>query len=104
IPENLIEAANIFGAKKEKYLYYVLLPLLLPSIVTGSIVAWGEAWEAIIAAEIIVQVPGVGTYLAQGGDTLDSKVLFIGILLLLGMLFIVNKYVWLTLLNVTTKY
>ncbi len=104
IKEDLIEAAHAFGAKDFKFLYYVLFPLLLPSIVTGSIVAWGEAWEAIIAAEIIVNIPGVGTYLAQTGDNFNSKILFIGILLLLAMLFILNKYIWLPLLNYSTKY
>lgn len=102
--EDLIEAAHSFGAKGYKFLFFVLFPLLLPSIITGSIVAWGEAWEAIIAAEIIVGIPGVGTYLAQNGEDLNSKVLIIGIFLLLMLLFILNKYIWLPLLNSSTKY
>lgn len=101
---DLSEAATVFGARGGKYLIYVLFPLMLPAIVTGSIVAWGEAWEAIIAAEIIVNVPGVGTYLAQNGENLNSKVLLIGIMLLLMMLFILNKYIWLPLLNFSTRY
>ncbi len=102
--EDLLEAAQFFGAKGWRYLVYVMFPLYLPALVTGSIVAWGEAWEAIIAAEIIVKVPGVGTYLAQSGDNLNSQVLLIGITLLLILLFILNKYIWLPLLNLTTKY
>lgn len=101
---DLVEAAHAFGAKGQKYLIYVLFPLMFPAIITGSIVAWGEAWEAIIAAEIIVNVPGVGTYLAQNGEKLNSTVLLIGILLLLMLLFILNKYIWLPLLNMSTKY
>jgi NitT/TauT family transport system permease protein len=104
IKDEQLEAAKIFGAKRIKYLRYVLLPLLFPSIITGSIVAWGEAWEAIIAAEIIVNIKGVGTYLAQNGQNFNSSVLVVGILLLLGLLFILNKYIWLPLLNVSTKY
>lgn len=104
IPEDLIEAAQVFGARGFKYFFFVLLPLLWPSIITGSIVAWGEAWEAIIAAEIIVNIPGVGSYLAQNGETLNSKVLTVGVILLLMMLFILNKYIWLPLLNSSTKY
>lgn len=104
IRRDLIEAARAFGANGEKYLIYVLFPLMFPAIVTGSIVGWGEAWEAIIAAEIIVKVPGVGTYLARSGENLNSSVLLIGILLLLMLLFILNKYIWLPLLNMSTKY
>lgn len=101
---DLLEAAHIFGARGGNFLVYVLFPLMFPAIITGSIVAWGEAWEAIIAAEIIVNVPGVGTYLAQNGQTLNQTVLLIGILLLLMLLFILNKYIWLPLLNMSTKY
>ena len=104
IKSDLIEAAKIFGATGWKYLVFILFPLLLPAIATGSIVAWGEAWETIIAAEIIVSVPGVGTYLANAGTTNQIHVLIIGILLLLLILFIFNKYVWLSLLNISTKY
>ena len=101
---DLVEAAKIFGARGIKYLLYVLLPLLLPAIVTGSIVAWGQAWETIIAAEIIVNVSGVGNYLSVAGQNNQTSILVIGILLLLLILFIINKYIWLPFLNISTKY
>lgn len=104
IRQDLVEAATVFGAKGGKFIIYVLLPLLLPAIVTGSIVSWGEAWETIIAAEIIVAIPGVGTYLSKAGLSNNSGVLIIGVLLLLAILFVLNKYLWLPLLNLSTKY
>jgi len=104
LKEDLLEAAEVFGARGFKYFTEVLIPLLFPSIVTGSIVAWGEAWETIIAAEIIVNVPGVGSYLSASGEDLQSKVLVVGIILLLAILFLLNKYIWLPLLNFSTKY
>lgn len=103
IKEELIDAASIFGATKLKYILYFLFPLLFPSIITGSIIAWGEAWETIIAAEIIVQVPGVGTYLAEI-PTSSPQILGVGILALMTILFFVNKYFWLKLLSLSTKY
>jgi NitT/TauT family transport system permease protein len=102
--QDLIEAAKMFGATGNKYILYVLLPLLFPAIITGSIVSWGEAWEAIIAAEIIIAIPGVGTYLAISASNNQTHILIIGILLLLLILFILNKYIWLPLLNISTKY
>lgn len=104
IHQDLFEAASTYGAKNWKFLLYVLFPLLLPGIITGSIVAWGEAWEAIIAAEIIVNIPGVGSYLANVGTSNHAELLIIGIALLLMMLFIINKYIWLPLLNFSIKY
>lgn len=104
IREDLLEVAYVFGAKGTKFLHFVLLPLLFPALITGSIVAWGEAWEAIIAAEIIVQVSGVGTYLAETGSTGNTPILLIGVFLLLALLFILNNYFWLPLLSLSTKY
>ncbi len=104
ISADILEASKLYGAVGRKYIIFVLIPLLFPAIITGSIVSWGEAWEAIIAAEIIVAVPGVGTYLAQAGNSGQSKILIIGILLLLLLLFLLNKYIWLPLLNISTRY
>jgi len=104
IRSDLLDAAQAFGARGVKLLFHVLVPLLAPAVVTGSIVAWGEAWEAIIAAEIIVNLPGVGTYLADSASQNNNSVLAIGVVLLLALLFILNKYIWLPLLNITTKY
>ncbi len=104
IKTDLLETAKIFGANHLNYFIYVLIPLIFPAIITGSIVAWGQAWETIIAAEIIVNVPGVGSYLSQSGQDFNSRVLLIGILLLMMILFLLNKYIWLPLLNLSTRY
>lgn len=104
IRQDLLEAGKAFGATGFNYYRYIIFPLILPAVVTGSIVAWGEAWEAIIAAEIIVNISGVGTYLAQNGSASNSKILLIGILLLLSLLFVLNKYIWLPLLSMSTRY
>jgi len=103
IREDLIEAAHAFDVRGYNFLKWVLFPLILPGIVTGSIVAWGEAWETIIAAEIIVSISGVGTYLSTVAST-NPKQMVIGIGLLLLLLFLLNKYIWLPLLNRSTKY
>lgn len=103
IRQDLLDAAKIYRASGNKFFLFVLFPLLFPAIITGSLIAWGEAWEAIIAAEIIVSVPGVGTYLAAAGTEHHTSILIIGILLLLLILFLINKYLWLSLLNISTK-
>jgi NitT/TauT family transport system permease protein len=104
IKQEFKDVAKIYGATKLKYLTFVVIPLLFPAIITGSIVAWGEAWETIIAAEIIVSVFGVGTYLATAAAKNETSILVVGIMILLLVLFILNKYVWLPLLEKSTKY
>ena len=103
--EDLEEAATIFGAVKSKRFFNFTLPMLLPSIVTGSIVGWGEGWEFIIGAELLVSTKfGIGKYLGQLGTSGQNSSLFFGVLLLLVFLFLINKILWLPLLHSSTKF
>ena len=103
--EDLEEAATIFGATGWKRLRYFTLPELAPAIVTGSIVGWGSGWEFIIGAELLVTVHrGVGYYLGVLGNGHQNALLAIGIVLLMLLLFIINKLIWLPLLHNATKY
>jgi ABC-type nitrate/sulfonate/bicarbonate transport system permease component len=102
---DLEEAATVFGAKGSKRLFHFTLPMLFPSIVTGSIVGWGEGWEFIIGAELLVSVKyGVGGYLGQLGQANQGQALAYGIGLLLIFIFIVNKLIWLPLLRESTNF
>jgi ABC-type nitrate/sulfonate/bicarbonate transport system permease component len=103
--EDLEEAATIFGAKGWKKIIHFTLPELAPSIVTGSIVGWGEGWEFIVGAELLVKTNvGIGNYLGFLGATQQNTLLALGILILLFLLFVLNKLLWLPLLTKTTKY
>ena len=103
--EDLEEAATIFGAKGLNRLIHFTLPALSPSIVTGSIVGWGEGWEFIIGAELLVHAnSGIGKYLGFLGSNNDDLLLALGIFILMVLLFVINKLVWLPLLSLTTRY
>ena len=101
---DMAEAAEIFGAKGWKKLVHFLLPALLPAVVTGSIVGWGEAWEAIVGAEIIGITVGIGAFLAQASKAGEASVLTVGIGILLFFIFFLNKLIWLPLLKRATSY
>jgi ABC-type nitrate/sulfonate/bicarbonate transport system permease component len=102
---DLEEAATVFGAVGPKRFLAFTFPMLLPSIITGSIVSWGEGWEFIIGAELLVSTHfGVGKYLGFLADSKQNQPLFFGIFLLLFFLFILNKLIWLPLLHTSTKY
>lgn len=103
--EDLEEAATIFGANGFKRLIHFTFPELSPAIVTGSIVGWGEAWEFIIGAELLVNAKiGIGSYLGQLGNNKENLLLVFGILVLMILLFVINKLIWLPLLNKSTRY
>ncbi len=103
--EDLEEAATIFRARGWKRLTHFIFPELWPAIVTGSIVGWGEGWEFIIGAELLVKTHlGIGAYLGVLGNQQNNVGLAFGITILLMLLFIINKIIWLPLLNRSTLY
>lgn len=97
------EAADIYGAKGWRRILYYYLPLSYPGLIVGSIVGLGEGWEAVVGAEIIVgiQSGGLGSFFNRNGDS-TSIVLF-GVFALLLCIFVLNKLIWLPLLEKSHK-
>ncbi len=101
---DMSEAAHVFGARGFGLVWNFLLPAIFPSIVTGSIIGWGEAWDAIIGAEIIGISTGIGAFLAISSRAGDGKTLALGIFTLLFFVFFLNKLIWLPLLKKSTQF
>ncbi len=97
------EAATVFGAVGWKRLVHYSLPLSYPGLITGSIVGLGEGWEAVVGAEIIVGLThnGLGSFFNGNSDS-GSVVLF-GVFALLVFIFVINKLIWLPLLDKSHK-
>jgi ABC-type nitrate/sulfonate/bicarbonate transport system permease component len=51
IPSEITEVGKIFGFKGLKRITHVVIPCILPAIVTGSILSWGTGWNTIIFSE-----------------------------------------------------
>lgn len=104
IKGDIAEAATIFGAVGAKRLLSFTIPALMPGIVTGSIVAWGEAWETVVGAEIILSLSGLGGYFLQIGGAAELKQILIAVTGLLILLYILNRLFWLQILDRVSKY
>lgn len=103
--QDLADAATIYGAKGgiRRFVNF-RLPEIFPAFITGSIIGWGEAWEALIGAEIIVQAVGIGQYLNGVGQQGNLLTLILAIVMYLFLIFILNQLIWLPLLNVSSRY
>ncbi|MBI2798234.1 ABC transporter permease subunit [Candidatus Saccharibacteria bacterium] len=102
--QDLADAATIYGAKGVSRFLHFRLPEIFPSFITGSIIGWGEAWEALIGAEIIVQIAGIGHYLNGLGASGNVLTLTLAITMYLFLIFIFNQVIWLPLLNYSSRY
>lgn len=92
------EAVMMARLKKWQYLWWYLIPITVPGLITGSIIGLGEGWEAIVATEMIVNVKhGLGPFF----QTFSQNVMMtsLGILALLILIFVINKVLWIPLLE-----
>jgi NitT/TauT family transport system permease protein len=103
IPGDMREAAKVFGLRGWTYWKRVLLPAMTPSLLTGSITAWGAGWNALIVAEYIsyaghvYQVgAGIGYLIAYAtytpGD--QGRLLLLSVLALVLVVLAMNKLLW----------
>lgn len=102
--QDLSEAATVFQAKGFKRLWHFTLPSIFPSIVTGSIIGWGEAWETIVGAELIAGKNGIGAFIGKLNDSGNTFLFGVAVIILMLFLFILNRLIWLPLLKKSTKY
>ncbi len=110
IPADLEEASKVFGLHGWQYWKRVLLPGIMPSLLTGSITAWGAGWNALIVAEVIQFGPttfqvghGLGSIIdvaTYGGVlqgrlvTPNAELLYLAILFMVGVVLSMNKLLW----------
>ncbi len=91
------EAMQISRIKGIDYLRLFLIPVSLPGLITGTIIGLGDAWESLVATEIIIHVKyGLGTFFNMFSTNPQATLL--GILALLAIIFTINKSIWLPLL------
>ena len=110
VPEDLKEAARAFGLSRYATWRKLILPAVMPSLVTGSITAWGGGWNALILSEYFVyqghtyQVLGLGALLdAATYKTGNSVMILLSLLSMILVVLLLNRLMWRRLYNVTTE-
>ena len=117
LPGDMREAARVFGLKGWTYWKRVLLPSIMPSLLTGSITAWGAGWNALIVAEYISfgdriyhVSAGVGYFIslttyagtgsgAPAGFQGQGQLLFLSVISLVLVVLAMNKLLWRPIIN-----
>ncbi|GAB2921768.1 ABC transporter permease [Streptomyces mayteni] len=65
IPPLYLRAGRTLGAQGLTSVRHVLLPAALPGYLAGLKQGWAFSWRSLMAAELIVQTPSLGTGLGQ---------------------------------------
>jgi len=112
IPGDLKEAARSFGLTKWQYWKRLYLPAIFPSLITGSITAWGGGWNALIVSEYIVyqqktySVTGIGAMLDRAiYESGDTRMILFTLLAMIMTIALLNRLIWRRLyLYAVTRY
>jgi NitT/TauT family transport system permease protein len=101
MPEDLRELARATGGRGFFYLRRFFLPAALPSLVTGSLTAWGGGWNALILAESVTaeghtwSVRGIGTLLDRATYVHgDLQMITLVIVCMVTAVLLLNRAVW----------
>lgn len=100
IPNDLKEAARVYGLRGWKLWRTLILPAIFPFWVTGACTAAGGAWNASIVAELAtwgdttLQADGLGAYIAQVTRTGETPLIITGIAVMSLFVVLMNKLIW----------
>ena len=101
VPHDLKESLRALGLSRAEIHRRLVLPACMPSLVTGSVVAWGGTWNALILSEYVVyrervyEVVGVGALLNQATFGTGSRsLLFLSLAALVITVVAFNRLVW----------
>jgi NitT/TauT family transport system permease protein len=75
-----VDVARLMGATKTQLLSKVYAPEVVPAIITGAQVGFGNAWRSLIAAEMVGGVNvGLGWFINFSGEVADMVGVLTGI-------------------------
>ena len=85
VDRDLVEVARAFGFRSAfARLVKIMLPAATPGIMVGLRTALGQAWMAVVAAEIF-GVPGVGQRMMQASSLLATDIVLVYMLTMAGL-------------------
>ncbi len=114
IPSDIISAAKIFGIRGISFYRQVILPAIVPQLVTGAILAIAQGWNLIIVAEVLrTYIPGgtaaqdlfgVGSILVDAAANAQTGVFIQAVLVMVVIIGLFNFFVWQRLLHFAQRY
>lgn len=100
IPNDLKEAARIYGLRNWALWRTLILPAIFPFWVTGACTAAGGAWNASIVAELAtwgdttLQADGLGAFIAHATQSGDTPLIITSIAVMSVFVLLMNKLIW----------
>lgn len=98
VSETLRMAGRTFGLKGLRFVFGILIPAAFPAILAGLKIGWAFAWRTLIAAELVFGVSsgqgGLGWYIFENRNTLDTAAVFAGLLTVMAVGLLVEAVIF----------
>jgi ABC-type nitrate/sulfonate/bicarbonate transport system permease component len=101
VDSHLVDAARMMGASHLVVLRRVMLPSVIPYLVTGFRIGLGFAWRVVIAAEMVGVPKGIGYMLNVGRSTGRTDITIVTMVTLGVLMLVVEELVFAPLENRT---
>lgn len=93
VPKTLIEVGTAFCASQSKIMRQIVLPATLPYIMSGLRLAVGKAVIAMIIAEFLTALSGLGGIIIHAANSFRTADMFVPILLVMLMAIVLEKLI-----------
>ncbi len=80
--QTLIDVSKTCGASKWQVFKTVCIPSSLPMVFTSLKISLGNAWSALVAAEMLAATRGLGYMIQQGRNFVRSDIIICGMLVI----------------------
>jgi len=112
IPQNLSEVGELYELTYSRKLRHVILPMMLPAVIAGSIEAIGGGWNATIVSESIIykgatfspETGGLGYLLSKGTALGDWSIIISSLLMMVLIIILTDKFLWAWAVKKMEKY
>ncbi|MEC5319877.1 ABC transporter permease [Brenneria populi subsp. brevivirga] len=107
VSDTLRMTGRNYGLSGLRYVWHILIPAALPSILSGLKIGWAFAWRTLIAAELVFGASsgqgGLGWYIFQNRNELYTDRVFAGLasVIIIGLL--VETLIFATIERITIR-
>jgi NitT/TauT family transport system permease protein len=114
IPDDIKSAATVFHVTGFKKFRFIILPSVVPFVITGSLLAWAQGWTVVIVAEVLhTYIPhgtpaqdllGLGSLLVDSSAQGQTSVFVATLATMVLLVTLLNFLVWQPLLHYSQRF
>ena len=104
LDEDLYEMGRSFTRDRPRRLRLIVLPQLLPDLLSSLRVSYGVGWKVGIVAEVFGVTSGLGYLMAYARTVFDTALLYATILVIIVLVFVADGLVFARLERLVTRH